>query len=86
MEKQSIVLSKDELKALAKDVVAETLTGLGFDTAHPLDVQRDLQYLRDWRHTTESIRGKAVVVAVGIVVLGLCGILWLGFKTLLHFR
>ena len=86
MEKQNIVLSKDELKALAEDVVTKTLTGLGFDTAHPLNVQRDLQYLRDWRHTTESIRGKAIVVAVGIAVVGLCGILWLGFKTLLHFR
>ena len=86
MEKQNIVLSKDELKALAKDVVAETLTGLGFDTAHPLNVQRDLQYLRDWRHTTESIRGKAIVVAVGMAVVGLGSILWLGFKTLLHSR
>lgn len=81
MKEQNIVLSKDELKDLAKNVVTETLTGLGFDTANPLSVQRDLQYLRDWRHTTESIRGKAILAAVGITVVGLCGLLWLGFKT-----
>ena len=86
MDEKKITLSTSELKALVKAAVTETLTGLGFDTEHPLDVQRDLQYLRDWRHTTESIRGKAVLVAVGIAVVGLCGVLWLGFKTLINIR
>jgi len=86
MEEKKITLSETEVKALMKEAVEETLTGLGFDTKHPLAVQRDLQYLRDWRHTTESIRGKAVLVAVGIAVVGLCSILWLGFKALINIR
>lgn len=83
MEEQPVILTKDELKTLAKEVVNETLTGLGIDTQNPLSVQRDLQYLREWRHTIESIRGKAILAAVGIAVVGLCGVLWLGLKTLL---
>jgi len=83
MEEKKITLSETELKALMKEAVTETLTGLGFDTRHPLAVQRDLQYLRDWRRTTESIRGKAVLVAVGVAIVGLCGVLWLGFKDLI---
>lgn len=83
MEEKKITLSESQLKGLVKDAVTETLSGLGFDIKHPLDVQRDLQYLRDWRHTTESIRGKAILVAVGISVAGLCGVLWLGFKAIL---
>lgn len=85
MEKQ-ITLSESEVKDLVRDAVTETLTGLGFDTAHPLAVQRDLHYLRDWVLTVESIRGKAILVAVGIAVVGLCGVLWLGFKALINIR
>ena len=75
MEEKKITLSESEVKNLVKNAVTETLTGLGFDIKHPFAVQRDLQYLRDWRHTTESIRGKAILVAVGISVVGLCGVL-----------
>ena len=86
MDEKKITLSESEVKDLMKEAVAETLTGLGFDTEHPLAVQRDLQYLRDWRHTTESIRGKAILVAVGITVVGLAGVLWLGFKAIFTVR
>lgn len=86
MEEKKITLSKSELKDLMKEAVTETLTGLGFDTNHPLAVQRDLQYLRDWRRTTESIRGKVILVAVGITIVGLLGMLWLGFKDLINIR
>jgi len=86
MDQKQITLSESEVKDLMKEAVTQTLTGLGFDTEHPLDMQRDLQYLRDWRHTTESIRGKAILASVAIAVLGLAGMLWLGFKTYLGVR
>lgn len=86
MDQKQITLSESEIKGLVKDAVTETLTGLGFDIKNLLAVQRDLQYLRDWRHTTESIRGKAVIVAVGLTVAGLCSVLWLGFKALVNIR
>ncbi len=86
MAEKKITLSKSEVKSLVKDAVTETLTGLGFDTEHPLAVQRDLHYLRDWVLTVESIRGKAILAAVAIAVVGLCGVLWLGFKTLINAR
>ncbi len=84
MDEKKITLTGSEVKSLVKEAVTETLTGLGFDTQHPLAVQRDLQYLRDWRSTTESIRGKVILVSVGIAVVGLFSILWLGFKGLVR--
>ena len=84
MDEKKITLTGSEVKSLVKEAVTETLTGLGFDTQHPLSVQRDLQYLRDWRSTTESIRGKVILVSVGIAVVGLFSILWLGFKGLVR--
>ncbi len=86
MAEKKITLSKSEIKSLVKDAVAETLTGLGFDIAHPLAVQRDLQYLRAWRDTVDSLKGKTILTAVGIAVIGLCGVLWLGFKALFTVR
>lgn len=85
-DEKLILMTSEEISELVKHTINETLTTLGIDTRHPLAVQRDLQYLRDWRHTTESIRGKAVVAAVGIVVVGLCGVFWLGFKALFTVR
>jgi len=86
MDEKTITLSESDLKKLVKETVTETLTGLGFDTQHPLAVQHDLQYLRDWRNTTESIRGKAILAAVSIAVVGIISVLWIGFKSLLSYR
>jgi hypothetical protein len=68
-ETKQVVMKPDELCDLMKRAVNEALTKFGVDTSHPLDVQRDLQFLRDWRTTTESVRGKAVLAAVGFVYL-----------------
>jgi hypothetical protein len=84
MDEKKITLSESDLKRLMKEAVCETLSGLGIDTRNPLSVQRDLQYLRDWRHTTESIRGKAILVAVSVTVAGFCGVFWLGIKAILN--
>ncbi len=78
----AISLSKDELHDIIKKAVTEVLTGVGIDAAHPIETQKDMQYVRAWRETSESVRGKAIVVAVGIVLAGACGIFWLGVKAI----
>lgn len=80
-DEKLILMTSEEISELVKHTISETLTKFGFDTDHPLAVQRDLQYLRDWRRTTESIRGKAILAAVGIAI-----VLWIGFKTLFTCR
>jgi hypothetical protein len=82
-ETKQVVMKPDELCDLMKRAVNEALTKFGVDTSHPLDVQRDLQFLRDWRTTTESVRGKAVLAAVGIAVVGALGIFWVGIKSII---
>lgn len=77
------VLSEQELEDLMERAVSRTLTKLGIDTDHPLEVQRDLQFVRDWRITTESLRGKTIVAAIGIVVAGAMGVFWLGLKAIM---
>jgi hypothetical protein len=80
---QPVVLSKSELKDLMKETVTETLTGVGFDMRNPLEMQQDLAYLHEWRHTTESIKSRAIMVSVGTIMVGSISILWLGIKAYL---
>lgn len=83
MSEHTITMTKTELRELMSEVVTETLTKIGIDTEHPLEAQRDSQFVRDWREASESVKGKALVVAVGVLVVGALGALWLGIKTFL---
>lgn len=77
-------MSKDELRELMSECVTETLTKMGVDTKDPLTMQRDFQYLRDWRENVDSIKRKGVLTMVSVLLTGLLGLLWLGFKDKLH--
>jgi uncharacterized membrane protein len=80
---QPVVLTVDELRQLSKDTVMETLGALGVDTKNPLEVQRDFQFIRDWRKAVDAVRGKAVLTAVVVLVTGIIAVFWIGFKTFL---
>lgn len=73
-------LSADEMRAIVKEAVHETLVQLGVDTSSPLEMQRDFQHLRDWRMAQETIRRKGYLTMMSIFVTGVLGLLWIGFK------
>ena len=81
-DNECVTLTKEELRELIRQTVTEALTRLGMDTSHPLEVQRDFQFVRDWRTTTESVKGKAILAAVGITVIGILSLVWLGIKSI----
>lgn len=56
------------------------MTRLGVDNASPLDMQRDMQWLRDTRVGSEKIREKGILTLIGAAVLGGVAILWLGIR------
>lgn len=67
-------------KEAAKEAVDELMTRLGVDNASPLDMQRDMQWLRDTRVGTEKIREKGVLTLIGAAVIGGAAVVWLGIK------
>ena len=73
-------LSADEMRVIVKSAVHETLTQLGVDTSSPLEMQRDFQHLRDWRMAQEVIRRKGYMTLVGVLLTGVLGLVWIGFK------
>lgn len=78
-----IQLTRGELRQIVRETVQETLTSLGIQHENPLEMQRDFQYLRDWRRTTHALRAKGLLTAVGLVVAGGLAALWLGVQALL---
>lgn len=80
----STQLTREELKALMKETVEETFIKLGLKIDDPIEVQKDFQHLREWRVTVTSLKMKALVAAVGVVVTGSLAAIWVGFTSQFH--
>ncbi len=65
-----VTLTEAELKKLVKDAVTETLTSLGIDSEDPFEMQADFQHLRNWRRASQSVRKKALLTLVTILISG----------------
>lgn len=68
------VLEAQKLNAQLRDMVAEY---------HHPESERDRQYARDLRASSENIKGMAAKAVVGVFCSGVLGALWLGIKTYL---
>lgn len=78
------LMCEDEVRALVKSTVRETLTALGVDEDDPLEVQRDLAWLRDVRKASAGARAKAGAALLALLVSAVAGASWLGLKALLR--
>jgi hypothetical protein len=76
--------SHEDLRALMRECVSETFDRLGVDQAHPLEIQRDLAWVRDMRRASASARAKALAALVGLLVTAAAGAAWLGVRALLR--
>ena len=80
MTEPTVTLSESQLKRLVKDTVNEVLTTLGVEVDEPLKMQADFQAIREWREASAAVRKKGLVTFIGIVVAGLCAMVWLGVQ------
>ncbi len=80
---QGEVLDREELRQMMHDAVVEAMSTLGIDARNPMDVQRDMQFVRELRLMSESVRKKTFLTMVGVVVVALAGAIWLGIKAVL---
>lgn len=76
--------SRSELEEIAtlaaKKTVEDLLIKLGVEHDDPIEMQKDFQHLRSWRVSSETIKAKAVLTAIGIVIAGICGAVWVAIK------
>lgn len=77
-------MSPDEAKAVAREAAAEavdeTFRRLGIDVTDWKEMQRDFAFVRQWRLSGEAIKRQGIIVAVGVVVVGLLGLIWTSLK------
>lgn len=73
-------LTEAEIEQIVRRTVRQTLTELGVEASDPVRMQRDFQWLRDWRETSESVRRKGLLTIIGILVAGTLGALWMGLQ------
>ncbi len=72
-----------QVRDAAEEGVTAALERVGINSDDPLEVQRDMAFVRDWRTATASIKRKSLLAGVGVLVAGSLGVLWLGVKELL---
>jgi hypothetical protein len=77
-------VTQGEIEAVAdraaKTATAETLRALGIDVQNPFEMQRDFAHLRSWRLSVEAMRTKTILTAVGVVVTGIIGAVWMAIR------
>jgi hypothetical protein len=66
--------------AAAQEAVKETLLKLGIRADDALEVQADMQHLRQWRESMATVKRQSLMTAVGILVAGFLGLLWMAVK------
>jgi len=73
-------MNETDIKSIVKTSVHETLIALGIDVDDPMQVQRDFAALRSWRTCLETVRKQGLIAAVGILVAGFMGLVWVALR------
>lgn len=73
-------MTEAEVKRIVAEAVAETLTKLGIQVDDPLEAQKDMQFLRQWRESAATVKKQSLVTAVGVITVGILGLIWLAIK------
>jgi len=73
---------RDEIRGQVDEGVSDALTRVGIDMGDPIEVQQDMSFVRDWRKTARAVKRKGAITAVGILVTGVLGAVWLGLKSM----
>lgn len=77
-----MIQSKEEIQGIVKETVRETLISLGVDVSNPIEIQRDLQWVRGARQGLDDLKKKGAITVVGILAAGVLGATWVGIRAM----
>ena len=80
MDTETKALMREIARHAAKEAVEATFTKLGFDIHEPTAMQADMLFIRNWRMAQRQVRKVSIGTAAGIVVTGVCAMIWMGIK------
>jgi hypothetical protein len=77
-------MTEEEIREIARtaarEAVHEMMIGLGADVSNPaamIEMQKDFLSLREWRQSMASVRRHSLLTAVGVIVVGVLGIIYM---------
>jgi hypothetical protein len=80
-------MTRDEMNAIAEQAAEEALKkmllALGINAYTPEAMQafqKDMAFTRALRESSDAVKRKAMLTAVGVLITGVLGYLWLAFK------
>jgi hypothetical protein len=59
------------------ETVDATLLKLGIDATDPLEFQADMQHLRAWRQSVNTVKRQSLMTAIGILTTGILGLIYM---------
>jgi hypothetical protein len=83
-----VPFTSDEIRHIAseaaKSAVRELLVAMGVDANDPkslITMQKDFAHLRAWRESIETVKTKSITVAIGTIVVGVLGAIWMAIRS-----
>lgn len=82
-DEEIAALVKETAERTAEEVLRRTFLSLGIDMTNPsaiVSAQADMQHLRAWRNSVETVKRQGLLTAVGIIIAGVIGLIWTAVK------
>lgn len=73
-------MTEAEVRKVVCETVKETLTRLGIDADDPMEAQKDMAFVRRLRGSVETVQRQGIITAVGIIMAGILGLIWMAVK------
>lgn len=73
-------MTEAETRRVVAEAVTETLLKLGIDTSDPVELQKDMAYLRSWRESIAQAKRHSIFTAIGVITAGILGLIWMALK------
>jgi uncharacterized membrane protein len=78
------LMGEDDARRIAEEAAERALERLllrlGIDAEEAIEVQRDMTFVRNWRVSADTIKRQGLIVAVGVVVVGMLALIWNAIK------
>jgi polyhydroxyalkanoate synthesis regulator phasin len=75
--------NEPSLDAVAMKTMANILTSFGIEEDDRVELKADFSHLRRWRKSVEQAQSYTFKTIITVIVGGVLGAVWLGFKAML---
>lgn len=75
-------LHNNDVDEVVLRTIATILTSFGIEEEDRAEIRADFKHLRRWRKSVEQAQGYGLKAIVTVIVGGIIGAFWLGFKTM----